>query len=34
MVSATWLEIKYPLENSGIFYLEVPVSNPGEQGKS
>lgn len=33
MVSATYLEIKQPVENSSLFQREVLVSDPGEQGK-
>lgn len=33
MVSITWLEITHPVENPGIFQLEVLASDLGEEGK-
>lgn len=33
MVSATYLEIKQPVEYLSVFQLKVSVSDPGEQGK-
>lgn len=33
MASTTELETKHPVENPGIFQLEVLVRSPGERGR-